>query len=121
VKTLEDKYILPSLVGEAFEFYIGVPCTTNDGIYNVTPTLSNSNSYLSPPSIIINVRQIETGTVEFIQNDIGVSPLNGKSRIYYYLSDINVDELNVFWNKNFDSDKVNIDSIVKKILSCFEL
>ena len=111
VKTLEDKYILPSLVGEAFEFYIGVPCTTNDGIYNVTPTLSNSNSYLSPPSIIINVRQIETGTVEFIQNDIGVSPLNGKSRIYYYLSDINVDELNVFWNKNFDSDKVNIDSI----------
>ena len=112
VKTLEEKYIIPSLLGEPFEFYIGVPCTTNDGIYIVTPNLSNSNYYLSPPTLIINVRQIDIGKVEFIQDDIGVSPWDGKSRIYYYLSDINVDDLNVYWNKNFVSNEVNIDSII---------
>ena len=108
IQTLDEKYILPSLIGEAFEFYIGVPCTTNDGIYVVTPTLSNKEAYLSPPSIIVNVRQIEVAKVEFIQDDLGFSPLNGRQRIYYYLSDINVDKLTIRWNPNFSSDIKNV-------------
>ena len=99
VKTLEDKYVIPSLAREPFEFYIGVSCSTNDGIYVVTPKISNQEAYLSPPSIIINVRQIETAKIEFIPSDLGISPINGKSRIYYYLSEINVDELTIIWTK----------------------
>ena len=112
VQTLENKYILPSLIGEPFEFYIGVPCNTNDGIYVITPILSNKEAYLSPPSLIINVRQINIAEVEFIQDDIGMSPLNARSRIYYYLSDINVDKLRVTWHKNFDLENTSSFFIV---------
>ena len=111
VQTLEDKYIIPSLSGEPFEFYIGVPCTSNDGIYVVTPIISNAEAYLSPPSIIVNVRQIDTAKIEFFQDDIGVSPKFGRLRIYYYLSDINVDSLNVGWTRLSEGSNVNIDII----------
>ena len=110
VKTLEDKYVIPSLAREPFEFYIGVSCSTNDGIYVVTPKISNQEAYLSPPSIIINVRQIETAKIEFIPSDLGISPINGKSRIYYYLSEINVDELTIIWTKLHEKN-VNIETI----------
>ena len=114
VKTLESEYSIPSLLGEPYEFYIGVSCSTNDGIYVVTPSITNRNDYLSPPSIIVNVRQIETAKVEFIQDDIGTAPLNGKSRIYYYLSDINFDELSIDWARNFNptNKNVNIPNII---------
>ena len=114
IKTLEDEYIIPSLNGDPLEFYIGVPCTINDGIYIVIPNIKdNKDDYLSPPAVIINVRQIETAKIEFIQEDIGTSPLNGKSRIYYYLTDINVEQLSIYWVGNFISTykDVNIDSI----------
>ena len=110
VKALEDEYIIPSLLIEPYEFYLGVPCTTSDGIYVVSPKiLINSNAYLSPPDIIVNVRQIETAKVEFIQDDIGYAPLNGKSRIYYYLSEINFDSLNIDWTRTFTPLKKNVN------------
>ena len=134
VKTLEENYIIPSLYGEPFEFYIGVPCSTNDGIYVVSPKISNTEQYMKPPSIIIYVRQIEMAKIEFIQSDIGMSPLNSKTRIYYYLSDINVDDLTIVWresnespnhfNKNIDIDRIIISgktytNKVKKISNIF--
>ena len=114
--TLENNYILPSLNGEPYEFYIGVSCSTNDGIYVVEPILSNTEKYIEAPSIIISVRQIEKAKIEFIQDNIGISPLNAKTRIYYYLSEINVDDLNIRWiekniitnNKNIDFDRITI-------------
>ena len=115
VKTLEESYTVPSLYGEPYEFYIGVPCSTNDGIYVVTPILSNTEHYIDPPSIVIYVRQIETAKIEFIQDNIGLSPLNAKTRIYYYLSDINVDDLTISWSKNFGTllnKNINMDIIV---------
>ena len=117
VKTLEDSYVVPSLYGEPYEFYIGVPCTTNEGIYSVIPEISSNEEYIEAPTIIINVRQIETAKVDFILNNVGISPLSAKARIYYYLSDINVDDLNLGWNKNFyDSlypeKDISIDNIV---------
>ena len=117
VKTLEENYILPSLYGEPYEFYIGVPCSTSEGIYVVTPIISNTDDYIEAPSIIINVRQIEKAKIEFIENDIGISPLNSKTRIYYYLSDINVDDLTIGWNKNFventnSKKNINFDVII---------
>ena len=101
VKTLEDKYIIPSLFGEPFEFYIGVPCSTNEGIYVVSPSISNKEQYIDSPSIIINVRQIESATIAVFQDSIGIAPPNSKYRIYYYLSDINVDTLQVSWIANY--------------------
>ena len=112
VQTLEEEYTIPSLLIEPYAFYIGVPCTTNDGIYVVSPKIkSEKNSYLSPPSIIVNVRQIETAKVEFIQNDIGTAPLNGKSRIYYYLTAINFDELPISWTKNYNQVNKNVNIV----------
>ena len=104
VKTIEDSYVVPSLYGEPYEFYIGVPCTTNEGIYSVTPEISNTDEYIEAPTIIINVRQIETAKVDFNINNVGISPLNAKTRVYYYLSDINVDDLTIGWNKNFNDN-----------------
>ena len=113
VNTLNEIYIIPSLLGDSYEFYIGVPCNTNDGIYVVTPEISNSDAYISPPDIIINVRQIETAKIEFIQDDVGISPLDGKLRVYYYLSDINVDEMYISWTQktNPPNKKIIIDRI----------
>ena len=112
VQTLEEEYTIPSLLIEPYAFYIGVPCNTSDGIYVVTPKIkSENNSYLSPPSIIVNVRQIETAKVEFIQNDIQIAPLNGKSRIYYYLSAINFDELPISWTKNYNPVNKNVNIV----------
>ena len=115
VKTLDEIYILPSLYGEPYELYIGVSCSTNEGIYVVSPIISNTEDYIDSPSIIVNVRQIEKAKVEFNQEDIGISPLNAKARVYYYLSEINVDDLLIKWNKNFGSisnKNVDIDDII---------
>ena len=111
VKTLEESYILPSLYGEPYEFYIGVPCSTNEGIYVVSPTISNTEDYIEPPSIIIYVRQFEKAQVEFNQKNIGISPLFSRTKVYYYLSEINVDDLEIIWTKNFNYD-VDIDQII---------
>ena len=116
VKTLEESYILPSLYGEPYEFYIGVPCNTNEGIYVVSPTISNSEQYIDPPSIIVYVRQIEAGKIEFNKDDLGIFPKRAKGRVYYYLTDINVDEFNINWiaSDNYDSTDTKID--VEQIL-----
>ena len=115
VKTVEESYILPSLYGESYEFYMGVPCSTNEGIYVVSPIISNSDQYIEPPSIIVYVRQIEEGKIEFYQDDIGIFPNEAKARIYYYLSDINVDELGINWDKAFDpisNTNINVERIL---------
>ena len=39
VKALENEYIIPSLLIEPYEFYLGVPCTTSDGFYVVSPKI----------------------------------------------------------------------------------
>ena len=109
VKTLEDSYIIPSLYGEPYEFYIGVPCSTNDGIYIVSPKISNNEYYIESPSIIINVRQIEKAKIEYIEDEIGISPIDAKTRIYYYLSEINVDDLTISWTQNSINNNKNVD------------
>ena len=116
VKTIQDNYIIPSLFGEPYEFYIGVPCSTKEGIYVVQPKISNEDKYIVSPSIIINVRQIESAKIRIDPpNSITISPLNAKGRIYYYLSDINVDTLNINWEifyaYNQTNKIVNIDGI----------
>ena len=131
-KTLKDKYIIPSLYGEPFEFYMGVNCNIEDGIYIEQPVISiNSDKYLPSPTLIINVRQIDTAKIDFIQEDLGVSPKNGKLRIYYYLSQINVDSLDIIWtlnSKNTESEasidqitipEKTITNITKKISNVF--
>ena len=109
VVTLEEEYVVPSLFGEPYEFYIGVPCSTPDGIYIVSPIIENSEQYILPPTIIVNVRQIEKANIKFIQDDISISPMNAKVRVYYYLSDINVDILKIRWEGNNEVDDKEVD------------
>ena len=109
IQTLQNSYTIPSLYGELYSFYMGVSCSVSEGIYVVTPNIiDNDNSYIEAPNIIINVRQIETAKIE-IADDPGYSPLLAKTRIYYYLNYINVDELTVGWDYGFTPNNINIE------------
>ena len=110
LSTLESYYIVPTLYGEGMPFYIGVPCTTPEGTYVITPTQSNNDDYIPAPNLIISVKLINPAEITFEEpNSI---PVYASLRLYYYFSEPNVDKLNIEWERgNSVSDLTEIDTI----------
>ena len=110
LSTLESNYIVPTLYGEGMPFYIGVPCTTPEGIYAISPTQSNNEDYIPPPNLIITVKLINTAGITF-NSPISI-PTYASLRLYYYFSEPNVDSLSIEWERGISvSDLTEIDTI----------
>ena len=110
LSTLESYYIAPTLYGEGMPFYIGVPCTTPEGIYVISPTQSNNEDYIPPPNLIITVKLINPAEITF--NSPIAIPTYASLRLYYYFSEPNVDKLSIEWKRDISvSDLTEIDTI----------
>ena len=112
IMTDKDIYTISSLYGEPYPFYIGVNCSTPDGTYSIMPSVSTDNNELFylVPKITLNVKLIKKSKIYFkVPENI---PFVSKAKIFYYLSDINVDELNIkFTSSSSNSENTTIDEI----------
>ena len=104
IKTDKGTYRVPSLYGEPFPFYIGIGCDAPEGQYTLTPVLSNTANYIAAPMIYINVKLIEKAKVQF--KTLDSIPKASSLLLYYYLSEPNVDELVIEWERSLNANPV---------------
>ena len=91
-------------------YYMGVPCTTPEGMYIVSPTQSNNEDYIPPPTLIITVKLLSPAEITF-ESPKAVPTFAGL-RLYYYFSEPNVDSLSIQWERDTSvSDLTEIDTI----------
>ena len=110
LKSMESKYVAPTLYGEGMPYYMGVPCTTPEGMYIVSPTQSNNEDYIPPPTLIITVKLLSPAEITF-ESPKAVPTFAGL-RLYYYFSEPNVDSLRIQWERDTSvSDLTEIDTI----------
>jgi hypothetical protein len=103
-------YTLATIQSDPVSMWIGAPCGTAPGSYVINLTTSDTTNFAPGIPITITLNNNTKGTISF--NTPAAVPPGGMTYVQYFLSDPNVDVLNVSWTgadgaKNDDSAKIS--------------
>jgi hypothetical protein len=110
--TIEKSYLITTAIQDPKVFYIGVPCITPTGTYIVRFDSSNTYEFAPVVPIQITVDNSNKGLIYYKAPEF-VSPA-GSAYIYIFLSEPNVDPLNVRWEYD-DFHRNDKSSIISRL------